>query len=109
LKPLGLRRRKIPRVPQPRRVVKIATLLPQTPETAENIMFRLGRRAVGEDARRFIVTRGPGDHNFSVDAGGGIRFSAARRLVVAALDQLARDWREHLIVMEPEPRLPGEA
>ena len=92
-----------PLVPQPPRLVKIATMRPQEPETAENIMLRLGRRSIGEDGRRFIISRGrPGDHTFWVDAGEGTEPPVARDLVVEALDHLARDWRDHLIVLEPE-------
>ena len=83
-----------------RRLVTLAKTHPKEPERADEILDELAKHVSVLTA----VDPKPDDPFVSIDVGEGVNFEEAGRRVVALLSEIAEDWPEHLMVVEPQPR-----
>ncbi len=86
-------------MPRKRRLVTLSQRRPGESEQADEIVTALGKRfsLVAPGFRK------PDDPFISIDVGEGVSFEQAGRIVVAALDDIDRNWRQHLWIVEPKP------
>ena len=83
-----------------RRLVTLAKTHPKDPGRADEILAELAKHVSVLTA----VDPKPDDPFVSVDFGEGVNFEEAGRRVVDLLNEIAEDWPEELIVVEPQPR-----
>jgi hypothetical protein len=83
-----------------RRLVTLAKTDLKEPERADAILAELAKHVSVLTA----VDPKPDDPFVSIDAGEEVSFEEAGRRVVALLSEIAEDWPDHLMVVEPQPR-----